>query len=287
MSTIGKIFILLNFALSCAFLGWAVNATSVSNEWKVKYDKEVVARADEVRTLTGELKQVRDLKTELENNKITLTNQLSSAKNDATRFQEEATKEKADNADLRTSLNKMTSTLDTIEQNRQKLQADKEKAEQAQRDAETAKAAAEAARDTATAGAEKSSGELTTANESIAKLEKEKTALQKESSSLQTQLDTLVANTGAKLGDYAPVPDIRGAVLEVSMAVEPGLIMINRGSADSPAVKRGYTFEIYDGKTYKGQGRVEYVHDHMSSAIITRKVPGQTIRQGDGAATRL
>ena len=52
-------------------------------------------------------------------------------------------------------------------------------------------------------------------------------------------------------------------------------------------VKPGYTFEIYDGATYKGQVRVDYVHDNTCSAMILRTRPGQTIRQGDSASTRL
>ena len=81
------------------------------------------------------------------------------------------------------------------------------------------------------------------------------------------------------------MPDIKGAVLDISTAVQPGLIAINKGTADG--VKRGFTFEIYDGKVYKGQARVEFVHETMCSAILTRSVAGQSIRQGDGAATRL
>ena len=50
---------------------------------------------------------------------------------------------------------------------------------------------------------------------------------------------------------------------------------------------RGYTFEIYDGKNYKGQVRVENVREDMCTALILRTEEGQTIQSGDKAATRL
>ena len=62
-------------------------------------------------------------------------------------------------------------------------------------------------------------------------------------------------------------------------------VAVNVGSVQG--VKRGYTFEIFDGATYKGQVRIEFVHGDMASGLITRTVPGQSIRQGDGATTRL
>jgi hypothetical protein len=71
----------------------------------------------------------------------------------------------------------------------------------------------------------------------------------------------------------------------VETSVAPGLVAINVGS--NKGVKRGYTFEIYDGGTYKGQVRVEFVHADMCSGLITRTAPGQSMRQGDGATTRL
>ena len=63
------------------------------------------------------------------------------------------------------------------------------------------------------------------------------------------------------------------------------LIAINRGS--DHGVKRGNTFEISRGTTYKGQARVEHVRANMCTAVIQRTVEGTVIGQGDSAATRL
>jgi len=81
------------------------------------------------------------------------------------------------------------------------------------------------------------------------------------------------------------MPLIQGAVLQVVGDMEPGLVAINKGTADG--VKRGYTFEIFNGRTYKGMVRVESVRENMCTAVIIRNVAGTTINQGDGAATRI
>jgi hypothetical protein len=70
------------------------------------------------------------------------------------------------------------------------------------------------------------------------------------------------------------------------MSSKPGLVALNVGS--KAGVKRGYVFEIYSGSTYKGQVRVDVVHDDVSSAVIVVPPPnGGQITAGDRAATRL
>ena len=41
MSSIGKIFVVLNLVLAAVFVGWAANAASLSGDWKKKYEDQV------------------------------------------------------------------------------------------------------------------------------------------------------------------------------------------------------------------------------------------------------
>lgn len=285
MSSIGKIFIVLNLVLAAAFLGWASNALKANAEWKSKYDKASAELTEAKKLADADKEKLNIAKTDAEKSVVRLTGEVETLKGDKERLSRDLAEWQQKGATMQTSLATISATLQGIEDSKTKLQADKDKAEKAQRDAEEAKRVAEAARDLA----DKNAGDLTTkldsANATIASLEKEKTGLEKTRGSLETSLATLQANTGAKLADFQSVPDISAAVLDVSTAVEPGLIALNVGS--NKGVVRGYTFQIYDGKTYKGEARVEFVHSDMCSAILTRKVPGQTIRQGDSASTRL
>lgn len=285
MSSIGKIFIVLNLALAGAFFGWAVHAHNVNADWKGKYEK-ATQEADTFKKLAGEEKEkLAADKKAAEMSVARLTGERDKANDEKARLEADLADARQKGNTMQSSLTKISETLQGMEDGKAKLQADKDKAERAQRDAEEAKRVAEAARDEADKAAGQLRLDLDGANAKIADLEKDKTGLQKTRDSLETQLATLIANTGAKLSDFAPTPDIKAAVLDVSTSVEPGLIALNKGSKDG--VVRGHTFQLYDGKTYKGEARVEFVHDNMCSAILTRKVDGQSIRQGDSAATRL
>jgi hypothetical protein len=285
MSTIGKVFVVLNLILAAAFLGWAVNALKSNQEWRTRYEtrdkdasREKTAADEMERTLTAK-------NVDLDKRNQALTSERDTLAADKKRLEESLAAERTKGTAMQASLDKLALSVDQIEAARVALQTAKDNAEKAQRDADAARLAADEARAAADKMANDKTAELEQAQATIAQMERDTKSLQDQRGALELQLDTLQANTGAKVSDFAPVPDIDAGVLDVSMAVEPGIVALNVGS--NQKVKRGYTFEIFDGKTYKGQARVEYVHADMSSAIITRKVAGQTIRTGDGATTRL
>ncbi len=285
MSSIGKIFVVLNLVLAAVFVGWAMNVVSTSGEWMKKHNEVVATSGTDKTALNEELKKVR---AELGLSKTDLAS-ARSAQEEAKRAADRLTTEKKDletnNATLNAAIVKIETTLGGISAARDKSDADAKKATAAQTAAETARRTAELAQQSAEEAQAAAEAQMRDTTNQVASLEKEKTKLVNELSSIQTSLDTVVAATGTKLQDITAVPKIEGAVLGVETSVAPGLVAINVGSAKG--VKRGHTFEIFDGSTYKGQIRIEFVHGDMSSGLITRPVQGQTIRQGDGATTRL
>jgi myosin heavy subunit len=285
MSSIAKIFSVVNLVLAGLFLGWAANALSTNAEFKSKYDTEVAAHKKTQAELGADKSTLLAQKQEAEQQKV----QMQAAKEEADRkldsVQKDLDSERAKNGSLNANLTALTTQIGSIEDSKNKLQADKDKAVQASHDAEKARDAAVAKQLEAEKKQGDTDGELTKAKGSIADLEKSNTQLEKDKKSVETQLATIQSVTDVKLTDITPMPLIEGRVLDASTTIEPGLVAINKGSDDK--VKRGYTFEIYDGKTYKGQVRVEYVHPNMCSAVIVRTVKGEKIRQGDNAATRL
>jgi hypothetical protein len=285
MSTIAKIFTVLNVILAAAFLGWAANAVQLNNKY--------------LEDLTVERKSHEDTKKLLGEEKSSLAAKWKEADEARVRLQTQLEESKAENSRVDNDNKSNASKLETMEADYKKiagtlegLQADSKaaheaqlKAQAAQHDAESkAKdaAAAQLAAETKASGLE---GELIAAKEEIANKEKSLATAEKERESVKTQLATVVAATNYDLKGVQAMPLIEGKILAVEMGVEPGLVSINRGK--TAGVQRGYTFEVYEGATYKGQARVEYVYDDMCSAVLVRKVKGETIRQGDGAATRL
>ena len=285
MSTLGKILIGLNLVLAAAFFGWAANAVKTNQEWNKKYTGASEELAKAKKDMGDQISALQARATKADQDVARITGELEKAKNDKERLQNDYNDANAKNGTMQASLTTLSATYESMSADKTNLQKEKDQAEKAQRDAEAAKADAEAKRDEAEKLAAELKNNLEKANNSIADLEKGKLDLDKELKSTQAALDTLVAATGTRVDDIKAMPEISAAVLDVSNAVEPGLVALNVGS--NKQVKRGFTFQIYDGKTYKGEARVEFVHPDMCSAIITSKVPGQTIRQGDSAATRL
>ncbi|MEY2746640.1 MAG: hypothetical protein RL112_1682 [Planctomycetota bacterium] len=285
MSSLGKIFIVLNLVLAGAFFGWAYNAYNTNAEFKAKYEQETTAHAASKKALEADVAKLKAEGQELTTQKNTLQSERDEARRLAERNKSDYDSEAQKNSQLRADVSKISATLGEMEAGKSKLQGERDKAIAAQRDAEDKARSATEAQMAAEKDAADKNASLEQANATIADMEKAAQTASKDIGRLEAELATLVANTGARVSDFASMQDIKGAVLEISTIVEPGLVAINKGSNDG--VKRGYTFEIYDGKVYKGQARVEFVHDTMCSAILTRTVPGQSIRQGDGAATRL
>ncbi|MBL8863121.1 MAG: hypothetical protein JNK02_14085 [Planctomycetes bacterium] len=285
MSSIGKIFVVLNLVLAAAFVGWAANTANQSGEWKTKYNEAVAAAGKEKIGLEAELQKVRaDLgltKSDLQ----TAVNARDEAKRNQDRLATENRDLTARIGTLDSAISEIRTTLGEITASRDKAQADQVKALGAQKAAEEARRTAELAQQAAEEAQANAEARLRDAENTIASLEREKTKLANEFGTLQTSFDTLVAVTGTNLKDITSTPKIDAAVLGIDTSIAPGLVAINAGS--SQGVKRGHTFEIFDGGTYKGQVRIEFVHGDMASGLITRTVPGQMIRQGDGATTRL
>jgi hypothetical protein len=186
---------------------------------------------------------------------------------------------------MRGSVDKISKSIEGLVADNKQLNDARDKAAAAQREAEKARDDATTARAAAEAKAGDLDTKLHSSDNKVADLEKANVELKKEKDKVSTELQSLSDYTNVKMSDFVSVPQIEGKVLDVAMQVEPGLVSINKGEDDG--VKRGYTFEIFDGKTYKGQARVEYVHKSSCSALLIRPVAGQKIKQGDSASTRI
>lgn len=285
MSSIGKIFVVLNLVLAAAFVGWAANAVSTSGDWMKKYNDAVAVAGKSKLDLDEELKKVRAELGLSKADLLTAMNAKEEAKRAADRLTTEKTELSVKNSNLDAAIVKIETTLGGISDARNKAEADSKKAMASASAAETARRTAELAQQTAEEAQAAAEAQMRDTTNQVAGLEKEKTTLVNEMAKLQRSFDTVVAMTGTKIQDIQATPKIDGLVLGVETKVKPGLVAINKGEVDG--VRRGQTFDIFSGSTYKGQIKIEFVHADMASGLITRPVDGQTMSQGDGATTRL
>ncbi len=285
MSTIGKIFVVLNLVLAAAFVGWAYNAVSASGDWKAKHETLFTASAKDKANLDAELTKVRADLALAQREYQSAMSARDENKRAADRLQADKTELASTNASLQAAVTGIQTTLGEITASRDTAQANSSKAVAAQNAAETGRRAAEQAQEAAEKAQADAQSELRAAQDLVASLEKDKTKLVNEAGSLRTSLDTIVKVTGADPKDFEDVPKIDGAVQGVDRSIPEGLVAINAGATQG--VRRGYTFSIYDGARYKGEVKIEFVHSDMSSGLITYTKPGETISQGDRATTRL
>jgi len=285
MSSIGKIFVVVNLLLAALLVGWAVRAQSENSTWKQKHDELKADLTTKHETVTRELSSVRAEKGQADQTIATLRAEVDGKDADLRRTKEELSTTQGNLNKWAADLNNLASSHQSVVASNEKLQAEKDKAIKAQFDAEKARDEAL----TAQQAAEKDLGDtkttLANADSKIADLEKDLTALGKSKKKVENDLASLQQYTGASLENIHSMPKIDGRVSAVTLSVEPGLVQINKGNTDG--VKRGFTFEIYDGTKYKGKARVEFVHDTTCSAILINAVKGETIRQGDIASTQL
>jgi predicted RNase H-like nuclease (RuvC/YqgF family) len=284
MSPIGKIFLLINFGLAFGFLFWASTAVSTNAQWKKQFDDEAAAHAATKTELENQLSEMQVQLNNEKSAKEARTVERDQAQADASRNREDLDAAKRANEQLRADIAKISETLDGYNTTIQNLEAAKDAAvadaREKERERDEALDTAQAAQD-AQRNAEDG---LREAQAQIAALETELTASNKQVAKLDGQVQTLVTRFNVSLAEIEAQPDIEGRVLQVDNSIQPGLVALNVGS--NSGVKRGMTFEIFSGRDYKGQVKVENVRENMCSALIVG-TPRMTIGQGDSAATNL
>ncbi|MCI0587657.1 MAG: hypothetical protein L0323_12520 [Planctomycetes bacterium] len=283
MSSIGRIFIVVNLVLSAAFLGWAGAVLAKSDEFKQKYEAEAKAHRDTKAALEGRLTKTEGERDETKQSLATVREEKGRFEGDVDRLQKELASAKDENAQLRGSVGSIDTKLGDFQQNlkqkddriaeldreRDKLREEREKATEAQLAAESEK--------------NNAVDELRRSKETVGSLQESVTTLTKDLDKVKFQRDELVSRTGVSLDTVMAQPLIQARVFKVLQ--EAGLVALNVGSDDG--VTRGFTFDVFNGANYKGRVTVETVDKKFCSARITLSRTGQTIAEGDRAATRL
>lgn len=285
MSTIGKIFLIFNLFLAGGFLFWASSALEKGAEASKALEAEKAAHQKLKAELEGKNAELTAQLTTEKGQKETFRNERDQAKSESDRNKEDLLAARRANDQLGGDVARIQTTLGDYNNSMQQLQQAKDaaiaEARQLERERDEAKGSA-ASSDEARRSADEA---LAKANRDIADLEKQLKSAHDAASALETQLANVVAATGYDVSAIVAQQDIDAKVVQVDMTLKPGLVALSAGS--SQGVKKGYTFDVYNGTTYKGQVRVESVHPDMCSALIVFANPGQSIGAGDSASTQL
>lgn len=285
MSPIGRIFSVLNLVLAALFLSWASMALSSADSFRTKYEDEAKEHTATEERLEAEKAAALTAKAAAESRASSLNDQLESEKNNTARLTRDVEGKDQENGEMRANLQRLTESVDEVSSSRDAASAAQLAAVERANAADTAKSEALAAKQAAESQVADLRAQIASLNSQLKDKNADLVALQKQLDNKATELAVLIDATGVDASSIIGMPLINGVVIEALYDVEPGLVAINKGSADK--VERGYTFDIYNGADYKGRVRVENVRENTCTAIVTQPVDGKRIGQGDKAATRL
>lgn len=284
MSTMSKVFVVLNLVLSLFLVGTMASILSKNDEYKQKFEKSEADRkadaaaADKKLTdANGERARVEGQNRDISNQKNELDSQLQAQKSISEQVRN-------DNNQLRNSVDAINASLKAVQgeladvQTRNKALMDSNEslkketadAKKAQMDAEEDRARIE--------------GDLKRATDDVAEKERQLVGLSGERDNLKAQLDALV-----KLG--VDVPGLIGnnvALIEGKVsAVGPNSTFVVLSVGQNEGVKIGFAFEVYRGGDYIGRVVVDNVLPDSATARVTRKNnKGLEFQAMDNATTR-
>lgn len=282
MSGIGKTFVVINLFLAAVVVAGAGSLLQQRSATQADLDEA----NGQIASLEGELEQTlsdaRAEKSQLELDKSSLQEtsddldvEVRSLQNANASLEQANQQLRDDVTKIQQGLDSLTKEMSTLQRRNQDLgeandrfRAEAQDAADAQRRAETA---ANAARD-----------ELAAAEQQLADMQSSMAGLTAQLRDAEGLLEV------AKAAGFTPTDIIAAPLIEAQVAsvdAEYNFVILNKG-ADSN-VERGYVFEIYSGKNYKGQVRVDQVHPNYATAQIEFVTDGMSIERFDSATTHL
>ncbi len=288
MSLFGKILIVIQAVLALLFLGVQGTLYQHANNWRAayetqgkKYSKIVEGKVSEVRGLSS---KVRDL----ENNVKTAEFETEKHKDEIKDFEAKNSDLVREKSDVRSDLESLQAAHKTVTSTiSEKDSQIKEYLSRIGSLEDSLKV---------------STSEQELAQAQVARLLSQRTALEKDLGEVRRdyvkskqqaldrqlvleELERSGVPVGTIVANYAAVPPIRGLVSGVDTSTEPALVLLSVGSQDG--VKRGYHFTVYRNDKFVGKVAVSRLMADSVGCRVLFTAPGETVQQGDQAATRL
>jgi hypothetical protein len=278
MSTAGKLFTVINLVLAALFVGSAASLIGTSDEYRSKFEAEQTAHAQTQSELEA---QVAALSSEVQTQSglaQSANTQLSAEKAKVTALDNDVQDARRRNADLSESVSGIEGKLSDLEStNRQHANRIAE-LEGENRSLREERDSALDARDEALAAARAAEG-------NASQLRKELAFANDRGDEAEAKLASVVRMSGIDPAAVEGIqPEMEGVVLSATYDQAPALIQINLGQ--NAKVLRGYSFDVYNGQSYKGKVKVEIVRANSSTCTVSLAGDAK-IQAGDRIATNL
>jgi predicted nucleic acid-binding Zn-ribbon protein len=283
MSTIAKVFTVLNLVFALFLLG--ANASMLSNleDWRKKHEHEKAEHAKDNADKQAQIEAAIGDRDKFDSENKTLRNQKHDLESELQTARSQAESLRNDNNQLRNAIDAINESLKQVKAELTDVQT-RNKALMDQNEQYRATAAA-AEKDKLDAQDDRAriEGDLKRANEDLAEKERQLEQLVKERDNLRAEMEALVA-AGIPVHEIIGnnVPAIEG---KVSM-VGPGFVVLSVG--ENEGVKKGYPFDVYRGGDYIGRVVVDKVlPDTCTARVQMLNKQGLAFQAMDNATTRL
>lgn len=282
MSSIGKIFVIVNLVLALLVLG----AAGALLKHTDATTRDVQAARAELESAKGELDKARSEYAERERNlnadKAKLAQDQQNADVARQTAENKAAKMEADNQQLRDDVSKINASLQaldssfsTTQQRLIELTDQNTQLQQAVMDSKTAASAAVDAKSKAEAA-------VADGQREVADLKDKLDAANSDLASANKLLEVAKA-FGVDLNNVMAMPRIDATVAEVDD--QYGFVVLDKGRKDN--VERGFTFDVHRDGQYLGRVKVDEIYDNYSTARIELKAPNAKMQRYDKASTYL
>lgn len=282
MSTISKVFTVVNIVLALFLLGSVTAILSNAENYKQNWTEEMKARQDDVDKLqnlladaTGEAGALRSDLGLRNQEKMDLEAKLAAKTEEASVLSQRTESLGADVGKIQNTLNDLQNTVDAFRSQNEQLMKDSDQYKQDKADAELAQRQAEEDRT-------RLEGDIARLEGTMGEQERQLTSLSEERDGLRADLAALVAlgvDVNGLIGNR--VDPIDGVVSKVG----PGFVVLSVGENDG--VHLGYPFEITRGGDYIGRVIVDQLYPDNCVARVHMTNGAAEFRAQDLARTRL
>lgn len=282
MTTIAKVFIVLNFVLSVFFVGVASTLLYKADNFRTRFETEKSAhektRADrtaEVAKLSAELTTAQTSVDASTRASEELKRERDALKTTQTELETAKAQLQNTVAGFETSLRDLQSSLQAARETNEQLKKTTDEAVAAQNGAADKQAEAEAE-------VVRKEDALKDAGEQIAALQKQIMEGGEKIKTYENMIAMLKAN-GVDPESLLGPPPINGTVVRSDAALSFCIISVGKDDG----VQVGFPFKIFRGPNFIGEGTVNEVFQDLASLRIRRLAPGAQVQANDQVTTQL
>jgi len=285
MSTVAKIFVVLNLVFALIYAGVAATLLQKQEHWKYNFEKEVLAHGKTKKTLEDQLT------TEREKN-ATLVKEVDSWRNKCDAVETQLETNKNDLINVEKKWEEMKGNLDSLVQKYEQLAAELSEVQKQKDELQQQLNQTLAEKDDAIHRMDQSIDDRQRLQQQLEDLKVDLGSLRQRHVDLakkKAELEWIIVAIQDKLGIgimkgvLKNVPQINGNVVGVSNRVN--LVVISVGEEDG--VRVGFEFTIYRGSSYVGKLVVEKVFPRQAAARIILDKTKDRVQAGDKVSTHV